>query len=100
MTPHPLQSWHLGTSHSSLNCHQLPHHMFLNLTDSLKSLPSKVILALGKAEVTRHQIWAVGGLSHLGDLVSQKNSAQDVMHERSYCHDEAAHHQLPIAAAF
>ena len=34
-----LQSRHLGTSHSSPNCHQLPHHIFLNLIDGLKSLP-------------------------------------------------------------
>ena len=35
----PLQSRHLGTSHSSPNHHQLPCHIFLNLTDSLKSPP-------------------------------------------------------------
>ena len=35
----PLQSRHLGTSHSSPDCHQLPHHIFLNLSDNLKSLP-------------------------------------------------------------
>ena len=35
----PLQSRHLGTSHSSPNHHQLPRHIFLNLTDGLKSLP-------------------------------------------------------------
>ena len=29
-----------------------------------------------------------------------KTSAQDVMHERAHCCDEAANHQLPIAAAF
>ena len=31
--------------------------------------------------------------------VSQKISAQDVMHEQACCHDEAANHQLPIATA-
>ena len=35
----PLQSRHLGTSHRCPNQHQLHHHIFLNLTDSLKSLP-------------------------------------------------------------
>ena len=35
----PLQSRHIGTSHSSPKCHKLPHHIFLNLIDSLKSLP-------------------------------------------------------------
>ena len=34
-----LQSRHLGTSHSSPNHHQLPHGIFLNLIDSLKSPP-------------------------------------------------------------
>ena len=29
-----------------------------------------------------------------------KNSARDVMHERARCGDEAANHQVPIAAAF
>ena len=32
--------------------------------------------------------------------VLPKNFAQDVMHEWAYYLDEAAHHQLPIAAAF
>ena len=32
--------------------------------------------------------------------VSPKNSAGDVIHEWVCCHDEAANHQLPIAAAF
>ena len=35
----PLQGRHLGTSHSSPDCHQLPHRIFLNLIDSLISLP-------------------------------------------------------------
>ena len=29
-----------------------------------------------------------------------KKTARDVMHEQAHCHDEAASHQLPIAAAF
>ena len=37
MMPSLLQSRHLGTSHGSPNHHQLPHHIFLNLTDGLKS---------------------------------------------------------------
>ena len=32
--------------------------------------------------------------------VSQKNSAQDVVHEQAHCCDKAANHQFPIAAAF
>ena len=35
----PLQSKHLGTLHSSPTHHQLPHSIFLNLIDCLKSLP-------------------------------------------------------------
>ena len=35
----PLQSRHLGISHSSPNHHQLPHHIFLNLTHGMKSVP-------------------------------------------------------------
>ena len=35
----PLQCRHLGTSHSSPICHQLPQCIFLNLINSLKSLP-------------------------------------------------------------
>ena len=32
--------------------------------------------------------------------VSPKNSAWEFMHELTFCCDEAAHHQLPIAAVF
>ena len=35
----PLQSRHLGTSHSSPSHHQLPHNIFLNLINSPISLP-------------------------------------------------------------
>ena len=59
-----------------------------------------MILVLEKPEVTGHQIWAVEGLSHLGDLMFANNSAQDMMHEQVCCHDEAANHQLPLAVAF
>ena len=34
----PLQRRHLGTSHSSLNRHQLPRRIFLNFIHGLKSL--------------------------------------------------------------
>ena len=62
----PLQSRHLGTSHSSFGCHQLPHYIFLNLIDGLKSLPfQRWCWFWKKPEVTGHQVWAVGGLSHL-----------------------------------
>ena len=56
-----------------------------------------VILVLGKARSRREPNL---GLSHLGDLMFANNSAQDMMHERVCCHDEAANHQLPLAVAF
>ena len=65
---------------------------------------SKVIFSFGKSQkVAVHQIWAVRGLSPLGDLIFwflPKNSAWDMMHEQVCCHDKAANHQLPLAAAF
>ena len=97
-----LQSRHLGTSHSSPNHHQLSHPIFLNLIwlSEVSSL-SKVILIWGKTRSRRTPIWAVGGLSHLGDLMfCQKNSAWDVKYEQERCHNEAAYHQLPGAVAF
>ena len=98
----PLQSRHLGTLHSSLNHHQLPCCIFLSLINSLKSLPFQGWFQFWeKPEVAGCQIWAVAGLSHLGDLMfHQKNSAWDLMNEQVCCCDEAANHQLPIAAAF
>ena len=68
----------------------------------LKSLPFQRRFWFGeRPEVTGHQIWAVAGLSHLGDLMfCQKISGRDVMHEQVCCCDEAANHQLPIVVAF
>ena len=94
----PLQSRHLGTSHSSPNHHQLPHHIFLNLTDGLKSF-SFQFQFWEKPEVTGCQIWAVKGLSHLGDLMfcKKKNCTR---------HDAWAgilswwSHQLPVAHSY
>ena len=62
---------------------------------------SKVILVLRKAR--SHRVPSLGqyGAESPGWFeVSSKNSAQDVMHEWVFCHDEAANHQLPTAAAF
>ena len=94
----PLQSGHLGTSHSSPSRHQLPCHIFLNLINSLKYLPfERWFQFWEKLEVTGHQIWAeTPGWFH----VSPKNSTQDMMHEQEHGHDEAAHHLLPTDAAF
>ena len=45
-------------------------HIFLKLIDSLKSLPfQRWFQFWEKPEVTGSQIWAIGGLSHLGDLI-------------------------------
>ena len=65
-----LQSRHTGDSHSSPNHHQLPHNIFLNLIDGLKSLPGQRWFKFWEQpEVTGHQIWVVEGPSHLDDLV-------------------------------
>ena len=62
---------------------------------------SKVILVLGKARCHRVTNMGCSGAESPGWFdVSPKNSARDVMHERARCHDEAASHQLPTAAAF
>ena len=45
----PLPSRHLGTSHSSPNCHQLSCFIFLNLINSLKSLPFQGDFSFGKS---------------------------------------------------
>ena len=61
---------------------------------------SKVILVLGKAR--SHMAPNLGGRGAESPGwfdVSPKNSAGDVMHEQVRCCDEAANHQLPIAAA-
>ena len=60
-----------------------------------------MISVLGKAR----SLWASNlgcrGAESLGWLdVLPKNSAQDKVHEQVHCYDEAANHQLPIAAAF
>ena len=96
-----LQSRHLKTSHSSPNHPKLPHCIFLNLTDGLKSLPfQRWFYFWEKPKVRESQIWAVAGPESPGWFdVLPKNSAWDVIHERARCHDEAANHQLPIAVA-
>ena len=52
------------------NPHRLLHHIFLNLIDGLKSYPFQGWFKFWeKPEISGHQIWAVGGLNHLGDLM-------------------------------
>ena len=59
---------------------------------------SKVILFWKKPEVTEHQIWAVGELSHLGDLMfHQKTLYEAWWMSGPCCRGEASNHQLPIA---
>ena len=79
----PLQSRHLGTSHSPPNHHHLPHHSFLNLTDGSEiSSLSKVILVLRKARSRRALNLGCRVAEWPGWFdVSPKNSVQDVMHE-------------------
>ena len=60
----PLQSRHLGTSHGSPNCHQLPCHIFWISLMVWNLFPFKVDFTFEKS-----QKWQVAksGLSHLGD---------------------------------
>ena len=59
-----------------------------------------MILVLGKARNRRAANVGCSGAESPGWFdVSQKTSAQDMMHELARCRDEAANHQLPIAAA-
>ena len=52
------------------NRHQLPCRIFLTLIDSLKSLPfQRCFQFQEKLEVSGCKVWAVGGLSHPGDLM-------------------------------
>ena len=75
----PLQSRHLGTSHSSPNHHQLPCCIFLNLISGLKSLLFKKWWQFSeKPELTGCHIWAVGGLSHLGNLMFRQKTLQEM----------------------
>ena len=114
-----LQSKHLGTSRSSFSICSIVQNTLQNPflespSASLSYFPesqwwseissfSKVILVWEKTEVIGCQIWAVGGLSHLGNLMFHKknpnNSASYMMREWACCSDEAASHQLSIVAA-
>ena len=59
-------------------------------------------LVLGKARSHRAPNLSCRELSESPGWfdVSPKNSARDTIHERARCRDEAANHQLPMAAAF
>ena len=93
-----LQSRHLGTLHSSPNCHQLPHCIFLksHQWSEISSL-SKVILVFRKAGSHRAPDLGCRVAKSLGWFgILPKNTAQDTTHEQVHCHDEAANHQFPI----
>ena len=97
----PLQNRHLGTSHSSPNCHQLPCHIFVNLIDVWNLFPFKGDFSFGKSQSHRAPNLGCRGAESPGWFdVLPKHSAWDVMHEQAHCHDEAANHQLPVAAGF
>ena len=83
---------------------QLPSAALLYFLESYQwseiSYLSKVILVLGKTRSRRAPNLGCRRAESPGWLhVSQKNSAQDMMHVWAPC-DEAANLQLPIAAAF
>ena len=94
----PLQSRHLGTyTFLPIAMSYFSESHWLSEISSY----SKVILVLGKAKSHRVSNLACRGTeSHGWFDVSPKNSAWDVIHEQAHCHDKAANHQLPIAAAF
>ena len=96
----PLQSRHVGTSHSSPNPHQLPCFPKSHQWTEIPSL-SEVILVLENARSCRAPNLGCRGAESPGWFdVSPKNSAWNVMHKQGHYSNEAANHQLPIAVAF
>ena len=92
----PLQSGHLGASRSSPSHHQLPCHVYPNRINGLKSLPLQWWFEFWKKpEVMGHQIWAVGGLSHLDNLMF----CQKTLHETWWMSRCIVVMKLPIAVA-
>ena len=97
----PLQSRHLGTPQFSQSPSAARSYFPESHWQSKISSLSKVIFILGKTRSRRTPNLGCSGAESAGWFdVSPKNSAQDVMHEQVCCCDEAANHQLPIAAAF
>ena len=91
----PLQSRHHGTSHRSPNRHYLPCHIFLHLINSLTSLPFQRWFYFGeKPEVAGCQIWAIGCLSYLGDLMF----CQKTLHEMWCMSRDIVVMKLPITS--
>ena len=97
----PLPSRHLGTSQFSQSPSAAPSHFPESHWQSEISSLSKVILVLGKARSCRVPYLGCRGAESPGWFdVLPKQSVKDVMHEWACCCDEAANHQLPIAAGF
>ena len=95
-----LQGRDFGTSHSSPNHNQLPHHYFpeSHWWSEISSLSN---IVFEKARSHRMPNLGCSGAESPGWFdVSPKISAWDVMHEQAHCCDEAANQWLPIAAAF
>ena len=92
----PLQSRHLGASHSFPNCRQLPHPSYIpesHQRSEISSL-SKVILVWGKGRSHRAPNLGCTGAESPGWFdVLPKISAPDVMNEWACCCDEATNHQ-------
>ena len=78
-TPQCPSSRHLGISHNSPQSPSAAPSYFpeSHQKSEISSL-SKVILVLGKPEVTGHQIWAVAGLSHVGDLMVHQKTLHEM----------------------
>ena len=63
--------------------------------------PFKGDFSFGKSQKSQgEQIWAVGGLSHLGDWMFGQNTLHESWCMSEHSCDEAANHQVPTAAAF
>ena len=64
-------------------------------------LPFKGDFSFGKSQKSQGtKSGLLGGLSHLGKSMFCQKNLHNMMYERVRCHDEAANHQLPTAAAF
>ena len=99
--PHPLQSRHHRISQFSQLLPATLSYFPESFWQSEISSLSKVIFIWGKARSLGAPNVDCSGaeLSGWHDVLP-KNSAWDVMHEQACCCDEAASHQLPVAAAF
>ena len=96
----PLQSKHLGTwpvLPVTISCSII----FSWISSTVWNLfPFKGDFSFGKSQKSQGAISRLQGADSPGWFdVSPKNSAQEVIHERAHCCNEAANHQLPIAMA-